>query len=215
MNEPSDTEKDAEVFSEHVNFDSERFLLNLASVFIILVFTFILGQSQTHGDVKNVGIENNVLGAITQNENVGLPMRLIIPAININATVEDVGVSSKGMMDTPKKTSNVAWFDLGPRPGQSGSAVIAGHLVGIYGEPAIFTNLYKLKKGDKVLTEDNKGMVTTFIVQGNRVYDPGYADDIFGQGDGVHLNLVTCDGVWNETKKSYSKRLVVFTDIVK
>jgi hypothetical protein len=34
-----------------------------------------------------------------------------------------------------------------------------------------------------------------------------------GSNDKAHLNLITCDGVWDVTKKSYSKRLVVFADI--
>jgi len=28
----------------------------------------------------------------------------------------------------------------------------------------------------------------------------------------AHLNLITCEGVWDKVSKSYSKRLVVFTD---
>jgi len=30
-------------------------------------------------------------------------------------------------MDLPKERANVAWFNLGPRPGENDSAVIAGH----------------------------------------------------------------------------------------
>ena len=41
--------------------------------------------------------------------------------------VEDVGLTPGGAMDVPKGPSDVAWFDLGPRPGEVGSAVIAGH----------------------------------------------------------------------------------------
>ena len=78
----------------------------------------------------------------------------------------------------------------------------------------MFANLDKLKTGDKVYVEDDKGMTITFVVRETRVYDPGYADDVFSRNDGVYLNLITCDGVWDAANKTYSKRLVVFADIV-
>lgn len=50
----------------------------------------------------------------------------------------------------------------------------------------------------------------------SRTYNPGHADEVFHQGDdGSHLNLITCDGVWDGVEKSYSKRLVIFADIVR
>jgi hypothetical protein len=52
-----------------------------------------------------------------------------------------------------------------------------------------------------------------FVVRESRTYNPGYAEEVFSANDGAHLNLVTCDGVWDGAKKSYSKRLVIFADI--
>lgn len=149
-----------------------------------------------------------------QNKAQELPIRLKIPQINVDAAVEYVGLTSKGAMDVPQKIENVGWFKFGPRPGQQGSAVIAGHFNGPNGEDGVFTNLYKLKNGDKIYTEDGKGSPITFVVRESRLYDPGYADDVFNQSDGAHLNLITCDGIWDGVKKSYNKRLVVFTDLV-
>ncbi len=156
-------------------------------------------------------IENVVVLPKREQVSSGLPVRLKIPGINVDSAVEYVGLASDGAMDVPKERANVAWFNLGPRPGESGSAVIAGH----YGEKAsAFDNLYKLRKGDKLYVEDDKGATTTFVVRESRRYDPkSDASDVFGSNDGKsHLNLVTCEGVWNKTQKSYSKRLVVFAD---
>ena len=140
-------------------------------------------------------------------------MRLMIPAININTAIQYVGVTSKGEMEVPSNAVDVGWFKLGPRPGEKGSAVIAGHFDGENGEAGVFINLYKLKVGDKLYIKDDKGKSIVFVVRESRIYDPGYADDVFSGSDRAHLNLVTCDGVWDGTKKSYSKRLVIFTDI--
>ncbi len=146
--------------------------------------------------------------------NVGLPVRLKIPSINIDASVEYVGLTPDGAMDVPKERANVAWFDPGTRPGEIGSAVIAGHYGWKEGKASVFDNLYKLRKGDKIYVEDDKGAVISFVVRESRRYDPDAdASDVFSSNDGKsHLNLVTCEGVWDEVSKSYSKRLVVFTD---
>ncbi len=146
----------------------------------------------------------------------GLPVRLKIPRINIDASVEYVGLTSDGTMDIPKDPADVAWFNLGQRPGENGSAVISGHYGWKNGKAAVFDYLYKLRKGDKLYIEDDKGMTTTFAVREIRRYDPkADASDVFSSSDGrAHLNLVTCEGVWDRVSKTYSKRLVVFTDKV-
>ena len=144
----------------------------------------------------------------------GLPQRLVIPAINVDAGIQPIGVTQTGEMGVPSNTKDVAWYKLGPKPGENGSAVISGHYDEKNGEAGVFANLYKLKKGDRLYIEDAKGTQTIFAVREKRTYDPGYADDVFNQKDGVHLNLITCDGLWDKAKNSYSKRLVVFTDTI-
>jgi len=144
----------------------------------------------------------------------GFPVRLLIPAINVNAAVQQVGFTKSREMEVPSNTVDVGWFKLGSRPGEKGSAVIDGHFDGDSGGAGVFTNLYKLKKGDKLYIENDKGEVTVFVVRESRTYDPGYAYDIFSLSDSAHLNLITCDGVWDGVKKSYNKRLVVFADAI-
>ena len=57
----------------------------------------------------------------------GLPIRLKIPSIKVDAAIEYVGIAPDGNMDVPKGPDNVAWFEPGTRPGDVGSAVLAGH----------------------------------------------------------------------------------------
>lgn len=144
----------------------------------------------------------------------GLPIRLIIPKISVDAAIEQVGVAPDGSMDVPKGPQNVAWFRLGPRPGENGSAVIAGHYGWKDGIPAVFDTLSTLQKGDTLSVEDDTGVVTTFVVRESRLLgEHEDASEVFGSSDGkAHLNLITCEGVWNAATKSYSKRLVVFAD---
>jgi LPXTG-site transpeptidase (sortase) family protein len=142
----------------------------------------------------------------------GLPTFLTIPTINIQANIQDLGINSDGEMDIPNNIIDVGWFKFGSRPGEKGSAVIAGHFDGENGK-GVFTNLNKLKEGDKLYVKDDHGTSFVFVVRESRIYDPGYVEEVFNSNDSPHLNLVTCDGVWDENKKSYNKRLVVFTDL--
>lgn len=146
--------------------------------------------------------------------NSGLPVRLKIPVINVNAAIEYVGLTPQGAVDVPKKSSNVAWFDLGARPGNNGSAIITGHINWYTDASGVFANLHKLKPGDKITVQDNQGLLVSFVVRESRVYDAA-ADviEVFNSNDGkAHLNLITCDGLWNKLSQQYSQRLVVFAD---
>lgn len=152
--------------------------------------------------------------AVSEQAKLGLPVRLKIPKINVDAAFEYVGLTADGSMDAPKSQDNVAWFNLGPRPGENGSAAVAGHYGIKDGKASVFDNLRKLRKGDKIYIEDDKGLITVFAVRESRRYDMNAnASDVFVSNDGKsHLNLITCEGVWDKASQSYSKRLVVFTD---
>lgn len=145
---------------------------------------------------------------------VGVPVGLIIPVIGVDALIEGVGVTGAGAMDTPKNPADAAWFTLGPRPGEIGSAVIAGHYGWKDDIKAVFDNLSELKPGDEIYIEDETGVQALFIVRELRVYDERDTPaGVFSSHDGVaHLNLITCGGVWDGTKKSYSTRVIVFAD---
>ncbi len=153
--------------------------------------------------------------AVSVKKSFGIPVRIKIPRVSLNAAVEQVALAADGSMNVPRRPKDAAWYALGPRPGETGSAVIAGHVNWLYGATAAFANLKKTKPGDTILVQDDKGVVTTFVVRDIRQYDAG-ADttDVFGSSDGgSHLNLVTCVvGVWDKRAKQYNKRLVVFAD---
>ncbi|HSX40130.1 MAG TPA: class F sortase [Candidatus Saccharimonadales bacterium] len=176
---------------------------------LLLLFHLNLGITQ-----KSALQSATPQSQVVTNVAAKLPVRLLIPAINVSANIQQVGVTAEGAMDVPSNTVDVGWFKLGVHPGERGSAVIAGHFDGENGATAVFSDLYKLKEGDKLYIEDAKGKTITFVVRTSRIYDPGYADEVFSANDIAHLNLITCDGVWEGSKKSYSKRLVVFSDIV-
>lgn len=145
---------------------------------------------------------------------VGLPLSLSIPKINVDASVESVGLDAKKAMDVPKDADNGGWYNLGPRPGQKGNSVIAGHYDRANGSPAVFWDLNKLTQGDKIMLKDDKGKERTFSVVRTAKYP--YNDfplqEVFGQSSKPMLNLITCQGAWNTGTRNYSERLVVYAE---
>ncbi|MFA6393061.1 MAG: class F sortase [Candidatus Paceibacterota bacterium] len=163
---------------------------------------------------QNLYNDSKVALASQGKANSLLPVRLKIPVIKVDVAVEYVGLTLDGVMDAPKGPAEVAWYKLGTRPGEIGSAVIAGHSGWKNNKRAVFDNLNKLQKGDKIYTEDERGGVITFVVREKRLYNPNAdATDVFSSTDGkIHLNLITCEGIWDEVTKSHPSRIVVFTD---
>lgn len=149
-----------------------------------------------------------------ERDSPGNPVRLMIPAIKVDSAVEFVGLTSDGAVGIPKDPDNAAWYNLGPRPGAIGSSVITGHINWYYGATGVFANLHKIEAGDRITVIDDKGATMNFIVRDTRSYDAAAnAVDVFYSYDGkAHLNLITCEGVWDSRSGQYTKRLVVFAD---
>jgi LPXTG-site transpeptidase (sortase) family protein len=189
-------------------------------VFIVIIVAFVLfkqGYFSSSLRYGQVVIDHKLIEQIVVPEKqhaFGIPVHLKIPDINVDAEVESVGLTAKGAVDTPLSFTDVAWFNLGPRPGEEGSSVIDGHSGWKKGIQSVFDNLYKIKKGDKIYVTDEKGEIFTFIVTEFRTYSlKDDATDIFTSSDGKsHLNLITCVGNWNVGQKSPNDRFVVFAD---
>lgn len=142
-----------------------------------------------------------------------LPARLIIPTIGIDASVEHVGITASGNMAVPASYENAGWYRLGAVPGESGSAVIAGHVTNGLNLPGVFFRLDELKRGDEVIVETSDGGSIRFTVLAveRYPYDEVPREELFNDVDAMRLNLVTCDGVWIMSKRTYDRRLVVYT----
>jgi LPXTG-site transpeptidase (sortase) family protein len=153
---------------------------------------------------------------VQQSQKKAVPTRISIPKLHITTTIESVGKDKTGAMDVPKDINNVAWYSLGPKPGQIGSAVIGGHYDSRTG-PAVFYNLEGLEKGDTVIVEDADKKQYSFKVVDKQKYDYSSfpVSDVFGKTDKPYLNLITCTGVFDTSQKMYLQRLVVRTQLDK
>ncbi len=145
------------------------------------------------------------------------PVRLLIPSIGVNSSIESAGVLPNGDMETPSVNpwDDVGWLKSGPVPGQRGSAVIDGHLDRPGGSPAVFWRLRELQAGDAVMIVNAQGKTVHFRVIQVMFYTPQQAplQQIFGNGGGTFLNLITCAGDWIPSQHQTTLRLVVYTTL--
>ena len=152
--------------------------------------------------------------SVSTGTNNGNPVRLLIPAINVNAPIETVGLDG-GNLATPTQTpwDGTGWYNLGPRPGEMGSAVIDGHLDRPGGAPAVFWNLRELHIGDQITVVDSQGQQMHFHVTRVEAYSPDAAPTqaIFGDTSGRYLNLITCAGLWIPSQHQTTLREVVYS----
>ncbi|MBX5448666.1 class F sortase [Thermogemmatispora sp.] len=148
----------------------------------------------------------------------GQPLHLRIPAIGVDAAIEPVGVTTSGELAVPARQpwDAVGWYQLGPRPGERGSAVIDGHLDRPGGAPAVFWRLRELQPGSLVQVLDTQGQWWSFRVRALAFYPPAQAplQQIFADTSGHYLNLITCAGDWIASQHQTRLRLVVYTTLI-
>jgi sortase (surface protein transpeptidase) len=150
---------------------------------------------------------------------IDVPLELQIPALQVNAPVIGVGLSSENVMDAPKGPIDdpvwhtAFWYRGSGIPGESGTATISAHVNDPLGRPEIFADLQDLQPGDLIIVHYTKLNIDIhFIVDQIKVYsiqessDPAVLTLIYGAGpvagtgpqpalDGLsHLTLITCAG---------------------
>jgi sortase A len=144
------------------------------------------------------------------------PKILTIPSLSITAPVESVGLNAKGAMAVPAKFSNVGWFNQGPRPGEGGNAVIDGHINNGLGLSGVFADLETIELGADIFIEDAAGQKIHFKVSRAELvdYKKSGADIFTGDTTRSQLILITCEGDWIQSEKTYNKRFIVYADFV-
>ena len=188
-----------------------------ALLYVVLLLTIIVGV-MAYNIANHTPVQN---AEATPTPEPWMPAQLHIPDLHIDAPVINVEASDTGVMEAPTSKAlhspywtSVFWYAPGVAPGQTGNAVIAGHVDRVGGDPAIFWSLNSMKLGDIVSVETLEGKSLQFMVKRVVTY-PATAPSqdvinaIFGPTSEHHLNLITCSGVW--TAHGYDARLVVFT----
>lgn len=143
------------------------------------------------------------------------PSRLRIPALSVNANIQETGLTKSGAMGTPTNFTDVAWYKGGPVPGQLGSAVIDGHVDNGLSLPGVFKYLGDIQVGNDIYVDTKDGRALHFVVTDieSYPYKSVPTDSIFDKTDMPRLNLITCEGHWVKSDRTYDERLVVYAEL--
>lgn len=143
------------------------------------------------------------------------PSRLVVPSLEVDAPVIEVGQLENGQMGVPDNGEDVGWYEPGTMPGGSGNSVLAGHVDDLEG-PAVFASLTDVEIGDQIFVYDESGEELVFEVDQIESYpfDDAPLSNIFGRTDEQRLNLITCTGIYNPDTRNHDERLVVYSKLV-
>lgn len=144
-----------------------------------------------------------------------VPIEVAIPAIGVNAPAPALGLNDDGSLEVPSDYADAGWYGLGPRPGESGPAVIAGHVDSKTG-PAVFYRLRDLAPGDLVHILYDSGHVATFEVRGSEsvAKDAFPTAKVYGETPAPELRVITCGGAFDRRTGHYRENLIVYASLL-
>jgi sortase (surface protein transpeptidase) len=107
----------------------------------------------------------------------------------------------------------VGWYEGGPTPGESGTAVAVGHLDTRTG-PAVFAPLSQLRPGRLVEVRRADGRTAVYTVDAVKTYEKAHFPnrEVYGDRGRPELRLITCGGVYDR-KAGYAGNVVVFAHL--
>ncbi|QIK75189.1 class F sortase [Nocardioides piscis] len=148
--------------------------------------------------------------AVTQNERVVVRAPLKVPKLGITgARIIPVGLTRGGQLAVGPSVTAVYVWNNGVRPGQPGSAVIAGHT---WSRGAgVFDNLGRLGAGDRFSV--GRSVFVVNRVRRVQTLGPRAVRDLFSDRGPSRVVLITC-GDRSATTGVYASRILVYAEKV-
>jgi Sortase domain len=147
---------------------------------------------------------------------VSRPVALVIPVIDVRTPLVKLGRTPQGTLQVPPSPSVAGWYTGSPRPGQIGSAVIAGHIDSYLG-PGVFFRLRLLDRGDLVYVQRADRSWAVFRVTAVHIYPKNKfpTQTVYGPKPDAELRLITCGGTFDPATASYLNNVVVYASEVR
>ena len=131
------------------------------------------------------------------------------PGDRVDASIVAVGLDpGTNSLEIPD-IDHVGWYRLGPSPGQTGSAVLVGHVDG-NGRPGVFWHLGQLAPGDLItVSYDGTGPRDFRVTGRQQVPKTELPAELFSRAGPPRLALITCGGAFNTTTRHYQDNVVI------
>jgi hypothetical protein len=141
----------------------------------------------------------------------GLPARIRIPAIGVDARVIGLRLDRDGALEVPRSWGDVGWYVHSPRPGEPGPAVMAGHVDSTSG-PAVFYRLGALRPGATIQIARRDGTAVRFRVRRVERWPKAHFPTrrVYATTLRPTLRLITCGGGFDRDTGHYLDNTIVF-----
>ncbi|MET8998858.1 class F sortase [Amycolatopsis sp. Hca4] len=145
------------------------------------------------------------------------PVSIDIPKIGARSTLIPLGLNPDNTVQVPPVTTplQAGWYTYAPTPGETGPAVVLGHVDGNH-QKGIFFRLKELAAGDRVSIARKDG--TTAVFEVTKVHQVPKKDfereGVYDDTAGPELRLITCGGVFDRSAHNYVDNIVVYARLV-
>jgi LPXTG-site transpeptidase (sortase) family protein len=140
----------------------------------------------------------------------GPPTWLRIRTINVDAPLVPLGLDKSGELEAPKDYDVPGWYADGTPPGDTGPAVIAGHVDSLAAS-AVFRHLADLRGGDLIEVQRGGVWLMFTVVSTERYPKSDFPTArVYGPTPDAQLRVITCGGSFDHARNSYRDNVVVF-----
>jgi sortase (surface protein transpeptidase) len=145
-----------------------------------------------------------------------VPTRVRIPAIDVDATVIDLGLTEDRRLEVPEDISVTGWYTGRSVPGEDGPSVVVGHVDSRVAGKGVFYSLGDLVEGDTVEIERSDGTIAAFRVTDVSLVpkDEFPTEQVYGSTPEPTLRLITCGGTFDRSVRSYEYNVIVFAEFL-
>ncbi|CCH16436.1 class F sortase [Micromonospora lupini] len=141
------------------------------------------------------------------------PVRLVIPGIDVTATVNAVGINERtNEFEVPPSVDQIGWYRYGPGlETDAGSVVIAGHVDSAKQGRGAFFRLRELDQGDTLTATGSDGKARKYRVVAREEYAKTKIplERYFARDGKPRLTLITCGGPFDAKARKYRDNIVV------
>lgn len=152
-------------------------------------------------------------GTVMQNYTVPAdqPRSIRIPKLKVDAYVQRVGITKSNAMATPNNIAFTGWYVKSVAPGSDGLSIINGHAGGRYTN-GVFKFLKNLSEGDTLQVQLGDLSWHNYEVTSVKTVSVSDANTaLYKRDESIkkQLNLITCDGDFNDKTQTYNERTIV------
>jgi LPXTG-site transpeptidase (sortase) family protein len=145
------------------------------------------------------------------------PTEVRIPRIGAKSSLIPLGLNPDETVEVPpvEQPMQAGWYKLARTPGETGPAVLLGHVDGNK-QPGIFFRLKELAEGDEVEVSRKDGTTAKFRVRGTEQIAKNSfpTEAVYGETDEPELRLITCGGSYDQAAHSYRDNIIVYATLI-